>query len=66
MIVVFKKGGKMKKNDVCICQRVQVRLGKHKTGHRAEGNQMSTVDRCFSRTWNMRDHITAEYVSDDM
>lgn len=43
-----------------------VRVGKHKTGHRAEGNQMSTVDRCFSRTWNTRDHITAEYVSDDM
>lgn len=23
MIMVFKRGGKMKKNDVCICQRVQ-------------------------------------------
>jgi hypothetical protein len=23
VIMVFKRGGKMKKNDVCICQRVQ-------------------------------------------
>jgi len=39
-----------------------VRLGKPNTGHRAKGNQMSTVERCFSRTWNMGDQITSEYV----
>jgi hypothetical protein len=27
MIVVFKRGGKTKKNDVCICQRVQYGWG---------------------------------------
>lgn len=27
MIVVFKRAGKMKKNDVCICQRVQYGWG---------------------------------------
>lgn len=40
---------------------VYAKKGKHKTGQRAKGNQMSIVDRC-SRTWNMRDQITAEYV----
>lgn len=43
-----------------------LRLGKCKAGLSAKGNQMSTTDRCFARTWNMKDQITVDLLRKDM